>query len=379
MPKRLSNLWPQVVSFENLYQAYRLARRGKQQKNAVAQFSLNLETELLALQQQLMDGNYQPGVYRLFTLYERKPRAIAAAPFRDRVVHHALLKVVEPLIDPRFIDDSYACRKNKGVHKAVDRYQGWAKRYPYALKMDISKYFASIDHQLLKQKLQHHLKDPQLLNLFATIIDTSPVTDKPPVWFAGDDLMTPFERRVGLPIGNLTSQFLANLYLDGFDHFIKQQLRVKAYLRYVDDFIVLADSKAELHDLKKQIQAQLATDRLILHADKAQIMPTRLGVDVLGYRVYPDKRLLRNDNGHRFARKLRHYAKAYARYRMDWDDFNPNVQSWIGHARHANTLGLRKKIFSGTLFQRGACQDAARVARRFVEQQTEEVALGEPQ
>lgn len=379
MPKRLNHLWHQIVSFENLLAAYRSARQGKQHNNAVAQFSLNLETELIQLQQQLQTGSYQPGAYRLFTLYERKPRAIAAAPFRDRVVHHALLNVVEPLIDPRFIDDSFACRRNKGVHKAVDRYQNWAKRYPYALKMDIRQYFASIDHELLKQKLRHSIKDPQVLNLFDVIIDTSPVVDISPVWFAGDDLMTPFERRTGLPIGNLTSQFLANLYLDQFDHFIKQHLRVKAYLRYVDDFIVLADDKAALHGIRQQIQAQLATDRLSLHTHKVQCVPTRLGLDVLGYRVYPNKRLLRNDNGHRFARKLRHFAKAYACYKMDWVDFNPNVQSWIGHACHADTLGLRKKIFSSTLFQRGACQDAAGVARWFVEQQTDEVAPGEPQ
>lgn len=211
MPKQLNHLWSQIVSFENLLAAYRSARQGKQHNNAVAQFSLNLETELIQLQQQLLTGSYQPGAYRLFTLYERKPRAIAAAPFRDRVVHHALLNVVEPLIDPRFIDDSFACRRNKGVHKAVDRYQNWAKRYPYALKMDIRQYFASIDHELLKQKLRHYIKDPQALNLFDVIINTSPVVDISPVWFAGDDLMTPFERRTGLPIGNLTSQFLANL------------------------------------------------------------------------------------------------------------------------------------------------------------------------
>lgn len=170
MPKRLNNLWQEVVSFENLYHAYRKARCGKQQKEAVALFTLNLETELLSLQQQLMTGLYQPGAYRLFTLYERKPRTIAAAPFRDRVVHHALLNVVEPLLDRRFIDDCYACRQQKGVHKAVDRYQTWAKRYAYALKMDIKQYFPSIDHALLKQKLAHHLKDAEVLKLFALII-----------------------------------------------------------------------------------------------------------------------------------------------------------------------------------------------------------------
>jgi retron-type reverse transcriptase len=377
MPKRLGYLWQDIVSFDNLLLAYRKARRGKQHKDAVALFSLNLETELFTLQQQLLDGSYRPSEYRLFTIYERKPRQIAAAPFRDRVVHHALLNIVEPLLDKRFIDDSYACRKNKGVHKAVGRYQQWAKRYHYALKMDIRQYFPCIDHELLKQKLARHIKDPEVLKLFALLIDTAPITDTQPVWFAGDDLTTPFERAKGLPIGNLTSQFLANLYLDSFDHFIKEQLQIKAYLRYVDDFVVLSDDKAVLHDIKRQIQLQLAKDRLQLHPNKVHIVPTLLGLDVLGYRVYPYKCLLRNDNGHRFARKLRGFAKAYAEHRMDWQNFNPSVQSWIGHARHANTKGLRCKIFSSIVFQRGICQDAACDSRRFVEQQTDQLALGE--
>ncbi|MBL6986263.1 MAG: RNA-dependent DNA polymerase [Methylobacter sp.] len=353
MPKRLNHLWPGIVSFENLLRAYRKARQGKQQKDAVAQFTLNLETELLDLQQQLITGSYRPGEYRLFTLYERKPRIIAAAPFRDRIVHHALLNVVDPLMDRRFIDDSYACRQQKGVHKAVDRYQGWAKRYAYALKMDIKQYFPSIDHALLKQKLARHIKDAEVLNLFALIIDTAPVGDTEPTWFIGDDIFSPLERRKGLPIGNLTSQFLANLYLNDFDHFVKEQLRVKAYLRYVDDFIVLGDDKAELWKLKTQIQTRLDDERLRLHPNKMHVVPTYSGLDVLGYYVFPGKRLLRNDNGHRFARKLRSYAKAYADYKMDWCDFNPRVQSWIGHACHADTLGLRRKIFSDTLFRRG--------------------------
>lgn len=341
MPKRLGYLWQEVVSFENLLLAYRKARCGKQQKPEVATFSLNLENQLLTLQQQLLNGSYLPGEYRLFTIYERKPRLIAAAPFRDRVVHHALLNIVEPLLDKRFIDDSYACRKSKGVHKAVDRYQHWAKRYPYALKMDIRQYFPSIDHQRLNQKLARHIKDPQVLNLFSLIIDTSPTSD-----------IELLKRAKGLPIGNLTSQFLANLYLDAFDHYVKEQLRIKAYLRYVDDFIVLGDDKIELNAIKKQIQDKLDDDFLMLHPNKVHIVPTRAGLDVLGYRVYPNKRYLRNDNGCRFIRRLRFFAKSYANYQMDWDDFNPSVQSWIGHACHADTLGLRKKIFSSIVFQR---------------------------
>ncbi len=174
--KRLGRLWPEVANFDNLLRAYLKARKGKQSVRAVAEFTLNLEAELISLQQELNNFSYRPGSYRLFTIYERKKRQIAAAPFRDRVVHHAVMNIIEPLIDRRFIFDSYACRQGKGVHAAVDRYQKWSKRYPYVLKMDIEQYFPSIDHDVLKVKLRHYLKDRFVLALLNTIIDTAPRT-----------------------------------------------------------------------------------------------------------------------------------------------------------------------------------------------------------
>lgn len=341
--KRINHLWSQIVSFDNLLLAYKKAQRGKSRKTSVAQFSLKLKSELFSLQRQLIQDNYQPGEYRLFTIYERKPRQIAAAPFRDRVVHHALMNIIEPPLDKQFIYDSYACRQGKGVHKAIDRYQTWAKRYRYALKMDIQQYFPSIDHLLLKHKLRQRIKDVKVLNLFNKIIDTAP----PPM-----KLDLPTKRRTGIPIGNLTSQFLANLYLNDFDHYIKEELRVHAYLRYVDDFIILDDDKNRLHQFRIQIQEYLAHNHLHLHPRKRHIMPTRRSLDVLGYFVYPNHRCLRNDNGHRFFRKLRGFAKAYAEGKINWEDFNPSVQSWIGHAKHADTYNLRAKIFSETVFHR---------------------------
>ncbi|MGH7231920.1 MAG: reverse transcriptase domain-containing protein, partial [Nitrospiraceae bacterium] len=235
--KRLGDLWPRLVSFENLLTAYRKARRGKGGSLSIAEFGLNLERELLLLQHELQNGTYRPGDYRLFTIYERKPRVIAAAPFRDRVVHHAVMNCLEPPLDRTFIADSYACRRGKGVHAAVDRYQAWAQTYRYVLKMDVRQYFPSMDHAILKSKLQGRIKDPLALDLLDRIIDGSPRGDSEVCYIPGDDLFTPFERRVGIPIGNLTSQFFANLYLDDLDHFIKQVLRVRPYLRYVDDMV----------------------------------------------------------------------------------------------------------------------------------------------
>jgi hypothetical protein len=352
--KRLGGIFEQVVAFDNLLLAFRKARRGKRRCPPVAGFELRLEQELLALQRELLTGGYHPGGYRLFTIYERKPRLIAAAPFRDRVVHHALLNVIEPVIDRRFIADSYACRTGKGTHAAVDRYQHWSRRHTYALKVDIARYFPSIDHALLKGKLRLYLKDARVLRLFDRIIDGSPTFPETgsPDYFPGDDLFSPLDRLRGIPIGNLTSQFLANLFLDGFDHFVKEELRVRPYLRYVDD-------KGRLAELRQRVAERLGRERLRLHPCKAHIVPVGCGLDFLGYTVFPHHRRLRNDNGWRFVRQYRGYARAWAEGRLDWDDFAPSVQGWIGHAVHAETWGLRERIFSDIVFTRGAGRTAA--------------------
>jgi retron-type reverse transcriptase len=313
----------------------------------VAEFSLNLESELLSLQEALTDLTYRPGRYRLFTIYERKKRQIAAAPFRDRVVHHAIMNIIEPPIDRRFIFDSYACRQGKGVHAAVNRYQQWSKHYPYVLKMDIEQYFPSIDHDVLKAKLRHYLKDRYILALLDKIIDTAPAATgrMDCCYFPGDDLLTPTERTTGLPIGNLTSQFFANLYLDTVDHFIKEQLHVRAYLRYVDDLVILGRDKVLLHEIREAIRERLAKDRLRLHPRKAHIYHTARGIDLFGYQVFPHKRKLRNDNGHDFHRRLRQMALRYHEGSLDWEEIHPRVRSWIGHAIHGETEGLRKTLF----------------------------------
>lgn len=276
--KRLGNLWEQVVSFDNLLLAYRKARRGKGKTADVACFSLNLEKELLALQRELISGEYLPGAYRLFTVYERKPRSIAAAPFRDRVVHHAVMNLIEPPLDRSFIYDSYACRRGKGVHAAVDRYQRGAQRYTYALKMDVMQYFPSIDHARLKEKVRRRIKDARILRLLDRLIDTGPSGNAPVNYFPGDDLLTPIERRTGIPIGNLTSQFFANLYLDDLDHYLKETARVKAYLRYVDDMVILDDDKARLCELREVARERLTQERLRLHPHKAHITRVQDGL-----------------------------------------------------------------------------------------------------
>lgn len=353
--KRLGRVWNEVVSFDNLFNAYRKARAGKQSSAAVAEFAFNLESELLSLQEELTTLTYAPGRYRLFTIYERKKRQIAAAPFRDRVVHHAIMNVIEPPIDRRFVFDSYACRRDKGVHAAVNRYQQWSRQYPYVLKMDIEQYFAPIDHSLLKMKLRACLKDKNVLAVLDAIIDTAPAATgrSDCCYFAGDDLLTPTAHTTGLPIGNLTSQFFANLYLDAADHFIKETLRVPAYLRYVDDLVILGRDKLRLHEIRDSVRERLAEDRLRLHPRKAHIFRTARGIDLFGYQVFPHKRRLRNDNGHRFRRRLKAMARLYSEWALDWSDIKPRISSWVGHAIHGDTEGLRKTLFAATVFRRG--------------------------
>jgi len=189
--------------------------------------------------------------------------------------------------------------------------------------------------------------------LLERIIDSGPAPGAPAQWFDGDDLLTPVERPHGIPIGNLTSQFLANFHLNGLDHFIKEDLRVPGYLRYVDDMILLGDRKQDLWRWHGEIVDYLARLRLRLHPRKTRLAPVATGMDVLGYRVFPQRIELRNDNGHRFARKLRGMAGAWGEGRYTLDDFKPTIASWNGHAAHADSEGLRRKIFSSTVFRKG--------------------------
>ena len=212
--------------FPNLVRAAEKAGRGKRSLAGVARFHYDLERQLCRLQDELRAHTYVPGAYRTFRIHDPKPRLISAAPYRDRVVHHALCRVIEPVFEPAFVFDSYACRHGKGTHAAVSRLGTFARRrYRYVLKCDVSRYFPSIDHDILKGLLARKLKDPDVLRLVNLIIDRSNPQEPMLEWFAGDGLFTPVERRRGLPIGNQTSQFFGNVYLNPFDHFVAETLR----------------------------------------------------------------------------------------------------------------------------------------------------------
>jgi hypothetical protein len=291
------------------------------------------------------------------------------------------MNVVEPLLDRRFISDSYASRRGKGVHAAVRRYRQWAKRYDYALKLDIQRYFDSIDHRLLEGKIARHLGDAELRWLFQTIIASSPEPLHPCVVpAADDDLVDLMERRIGLPLGNLTSQFLGNLYLDDLDHYVKETLRVPAYLRYVDDLVLLGNDKTELWGWCRAIEDFLAGQRLRVHPRKRLLTPVHGGLDVLGYRADRRSTRLGRGSGYRFRRRLRQWSRRYAAGRLSLAEIRTHIAGWIGHAVQADTWGLRRAVLSGIRFGRGGSAERwPGGSRRFVEQQPTEPAIGQPQ
>jgi retron-type reverse transcriptase len=351
--KRYGGLYEQVCDFTNLLKAAHKAQRGKRTKPNVAQFNFHLEREILMLQHELRDKTWAPGPYVSFHIYEPKKRLISAAPYRDRVVHHALCNVIEPIFERAFIHDSYANRVGKGTHRAVDRLTAFCRKNRYVLQCDIKKYFPTIDHEILYGIIAHKIKDPDVLWLVRQIIDSSNPQEPVHDYFPGDNLFSPVTRRKGLPIGNLTSQFFANLYLNGFDHFVKRDLGGQYYIRFCDDFVVLSDDKNALHAVKHQMADYLADLRLKLHPTKCQVFPVTQGTCFLGYRIFPTHRRLKRANIRHCRQRLRRLQHEYAQGRVSIQQVGQSVQSWIAHAAHADTFGLRRQVLGNVAFRRG--------------------------
>ncbi|MCE7937152.1 RNA-dependent DNA polymerase [bacterium] len=346
MPKTYRNLWPQLVSFENLWLAYLAARRGKRSRRGVASYDFDAELRLLRLQERLESGTYAPGGYRTFVIREWKRRVISAAPFEDRIVHHALCRVIEPIWEARFIHDSYACRRGKGTLAALYRAQHFARGHRHVLPIDIRAFFPSMDHAILMGALRRHLGDTRVIDLCTAILagGEDVFAEEPgPGLFPGDDLFA-LTRPRGLPIGNLTSQFWANVFLHPLDLYIKQDLRCRAYLRYCDDLLLFADDKRELQANLIAIRDRLAAMRLAIHEDRAQVSPVATGFSFVGWRVFPDRLRLRRRNVVRFWRRYRQRIEAYAAGGIDVDRLHATVMGWVGFTRHGSTIGLRRAV-----------------------------------
>ncbi|MFZ1415768.1 MAG: reverse transcriptase domain-containing protein [Defluviicoccus sp.] len=359
-PKRHDDLFDAIASFPALRAAAKRAIRGKRGKAMPAAFMAGLEREILTLERELQTGTYRPGGYVEIRVEDPKPRMVSAAPFRDRVVHHALCAVIEPIFDRGFIFDSYANRVAKGTHAAVARYERFRDRSAHVLRCDIYRYFPSIDHAILKADLRRRIACERTLWLIDAIIDGSNPQEPVHIHYPGDDLFTPFERRRGLPLGNLTSQFFANLYLDGLDHFCTEVLPTQGYLRYVDDFALFADDPEVLGECRRWIGDFLTGRRLKLHPRKTVIRPSAEPAAFLGYVLAPGRRWLPEDNVRRFRNRWRGLRDRVRAGTLPEDDAARRVCSWIAHAEHAQTWRLRHAIFRGGPFDPACADDLPR-------------------
>jgi RNA-directed DNA polymerase len=346
MARTYPDLWPRFLTWRNWLVAYHRCRRRKRFHPAAAQFDFDWEAGLLALRRELAEGTYRPGVYRHFTIHEPKTRLISAAPYHDRIVHHAIVNLLEPLFERRFMYDSYACRRGKGTHRAIARAQQYLRRYPWYLKTDIVKFFPSIDHELLLEVVGRVVTDPRVSELLRMLLSTGVEALPEPAprhYFPGDDLFAILRPR-GLPIGNLTSQFLANVFLDPIDHFVKEELRVPGYVRYCDDLLLFGNSKAEMWAVAETLRQRFAEVRLRLHSDKTQVAPTRHGVKFLGFRVLPRGVKMTRQGIQRFVRRRRRQQALYARHELTASEVTRSLNAWLAHARRACAPGLRRAL-----------------------------------
>ncbi len=337
-----------LCAWGNLWLAYQDAVRGKRRRASAAGFEHQVADRLLELQTQLLNKTYRPGPYCHFHIHEPKRRKISAAPFRDRVVHHALCATIAPLFEARFIEHSYANRVGKGTHRALNRAQRLAQTFRYALRCDVVQHFASIDHALLRGKLARVVADEEVLELANIILASGEgvlAHEYTQRYFPGDDLFAANRER-GLPIGNLTSQFWSNVYLNDFDWFVQRELGCSSYLRYVDDFLLFGHSKRTLWAQRERIMARLGQERLALHESQAQVQRVDSGIPWLGFVVYPDHRLLKRRQAVNFTRRFSGLLLAYEDGRISFGELDASVQGWVNHVRHADTWGLREHVFS---------------------------------
>lgn len=334
--KTCSNLWSKLCSFDNLFLAYKKARKHKTQKPYTILFEKELLANLFALQSELEKDTYKPRPLITFTIRDPKTRKISKSDFRDRIIHHALCNIIEPIFDNTFIYDSYANRLGKGTLKAVKRFVQFndivsknKTKTVYVLKADIRHYFETVDHDILLKLLSRKIADEKILLLIKTILKNH---------------VTEINNK-GMPLGNLTSQFFANVYLNELDHYIKETLQVKYYIRYVDDFVILLDSENQLMKYKEQISEFLIEKlRLELHSEKTKIIILKRGVGFLGLRIFENHRLLKKSNVRKFKNKLSKLCKLYDEKEIDYDEIYDSVEGWIAYTKTANVYTLRNNL-----------------------------------
>jgi len=340
------NVFDKIISLENLFSAWDKFKSDKQKKWDVQKFEWRLEENIFQLHRDLKYGRYKHGAYTSFYIRDPKQRHIHKATVRDRILHHAVFTVLNPIFEPTFISNSLSCRIGKGTHKGIYilekiLLQTSSNTFKpcFALKCDIKKFFETVDHRILLNIICKRIKDDDALWLLEEIIESF-----------SSQYSTLFERK-GLPIGNLTSQLFANIYLNEFDQFVKHKLKVKRYVRYTDDFIIVAGNKLYLENIIAPIHSFLAKKlALELHPKKITIRKFRQGIDFLGYIVLPHHRLLRTKTKQRIFRKLEKRIKEYKNGVISKQTLEQSFQSYFGVFSHANTYKLGQKLKNQSWF-----------------------------
>lgn len=323
--KTYSGLFDELCSHENLLKAHLKARKGKRKNPNVIEFEKDQTNNLFKIQWELRTRTYEPGPLKIFTVRDPKTRKISASPYPDRIVHHALINTIGSIFESRLIHDTFANRKKKGTRGAIERFDSFLRKCGrnntkevYALKADIWHYFDTIDHQIVLSLLKRRIKDEGIIWLAELILKNHRTE----------------ETRKGMPLGNLTSQTIANLYLGELDHFVKWELRAKYYIRYVDDFVLLSTNQEELREWRERIEIFLRERMLLkLHPQKTKIVRMNSGITFLGLRIFPHFKLLKKSNYRRLWRKMEQFKRN-----------QHSFSGWEGYARMASTYGLRNKI-----------------------------------
>lgn len=338
--KSHKRIFERMISAEHLFSAWDRFKQEKRSKKDVMEFEQSLESNIFQLHRDLRCKTYKHGLYTGFYISDPKLRHIHKATVRDRVLHHAIFSMLNPIFEPGFIADSFSCRVGKGTHKGVERLAGMLRkesrngtRECYALKCDVRKFFDSIDHEILLEILGERIKDADVMWLMREIVGSFSTGQR--------DL---FHAR-GVPIGNLTSQMFANVYMNEFDQFVKHELRAKRYARYTDDFVIVGSDPEELAELiapmEKFLQEKL---RLGLHPDKVEIVKYRKGVDFLGYVQFPRHRLMRQRSKQRMLRKIKAAHGLYRSGKMSKEKMVATVQSYLGVLSHADGYRLGETL-----------------------------------
>lgn len=339
VPNKIKNCFDENLTFEKIIEAHERAKQGKLNRYEVLNFDLNLEFNIVNLVEQIKNGRYKIGAYRSFTVYEPKERIIKALPYVDRVVHQWYVEeFVKKYIVPKFIKDTYACICGRGTHKAVDfmqKYMRIAQRNYgnnyYILKMDIKKFFYNIDRDVLFDIMKDYIIDKKLLKFTKLLIDCD-------------------NESVGIPIGNYTSQFFANIYLDRLDKFIKHNLKVKYYVRYMDDFVLLVKDREEARELYFVINEFLNESLKLSLNSKSRYYPSSFGADFCGYRIWSTHRLIRNRSKNKIKKNVSKWNDLYDGGKLSRKDFILSFNSWLGHVKHANSYTLQTRVMKSIKF-----------------------------